>query len=166
MAFRPVLGVLAFVTRGDAVLLVHRTADPADEQYGLFNGLGGKIEPDEDAVAALRRELREEAGIEATALTLRGTLSWPAPRGAGEDWFGFVFRVDAFAGEPPARNAEGTLHWVPRAELTGLRLSPGDAEWLPHVFDEDVASFHGVVHVAPGVRPRLSVSLLRRRPEG
>ena len=39
-------------------------------------------------VAGVRRELREEAGIEATSLRLRGTISWPGFGAGGEDWFG------------------------------------------------------------------------------
>ena len=58
-----------------------RDADPA---LGKYNGLGGKLEPDEDVVAGLRRELREEAGIEISAWRLRGTVSWPGFGADGE----------------------------------------------------------------------------------
>lgn len=33
-------------------------------QKGLLNGVGGKVEPGEDALTAMHREFREEAGIE------------------------------------------------------------------------------------------------------
>ncbi len=160
MVAGPVLGVVAYVVRGEEVLLVHRTARAHDPQHGLFNGLGGKVEPGEDVIAAIRRELAEEAGIEATELELRGTISWPVESGPGRDWFGFVFRVDAFAGEPPAANAEGTLHWVPRARLAELPLPAGDERWLAWVFDPAVAQFAGVMPYRDGRPAGWSVSIL------
>lgn len=151
--FTPIVGTLAYVTRGDEVLLIHRTGRDDDAHAGKYNGLGGKLEPGEDVVACIRRELREEAGIEATSLRLRGTISWPGFGAAGEDWLGFVFVVDDFTGRVPARNAEGTLHWVARDRLPDLPLWEGDYTWLPLVFDDTIAQFHGVMPYEGG-RPR------------
>ena len=150
MPCTPIVGTLAYVLRGDEVLMVRRSARADDQQLGKYNGLGGKLEPGEDVVAGLRRELREEAGIEATSLRLRGTISWPGFGPGGEDWLGFVFVVDAFAGTPPGANAEGTLHWVPRAQVLDLPLWEGDYTWLPLVFDDAVGQFHGVMPYADG----------------
>ena len=60
MPIHPELTTLAYVTTPDRsrVLLVHRVARESDEQLGKYNGLGGKVEPGEDIVAAMRRELR------------------------------------------------------------------------------------------------------------
>ena len=82
------------------MLLVHRSAPPGDAHLGKYNGLGGKLERDEDIVAGFQRELHEEAGIDATDLHLAGTISWPGFGKNGEDWFGFLFRVLAFTGIP------------------------------------------------------------------
>ena len=57
----------------------------------------------------MRREIREEAGLECDQLTLRGTVSWPGFGKQGEDWFGFVFRIDAWHGTPRRENPEGLL---------------------------------------------------------
>lgn len=152
--------MVAYVTRGEDVLVVHRTLKPDHAQHGLYNGLGGKLEPGEDAVAAIRRELREEASIEATSLRLRGTINWPVLTGPGEDWFGFVFWVDAFTGEPPDANEEGTLHWVPRARLSELPLPEGDELWLPLVFDPDIDHFAGVMAYRDGHPSGFVVSVL------
>ena len=147
MPYRPILATLGYVVDADRrrVLLVHRTARPDDEQYGLYNGLGGKLEPDEDVVSGLRRELREEAGIEATELSLRGTLNWPGFDSLGRDWFGFVFLVTGFTGEPAHHSPEGRLSWVDLDELAGLPLYEGDRLFLPLVFDPAVHQFHGLL---------------------
>lgn len=94
----PILTTLGFVMHpdGERVLMVHRIARPGDEQLGKYNGLGGKVEPGEDVVAGMKRELREEARIEVDAMRLRGTVSWPGFGRHGEDHFGFIFLVDSW----------------------------------------------------------------------
>jgi 8-oxo-dGTP diphosphatase len=152
--YTPILGTLVYVLDRAAanVLLVHRNARADDEHLGKYNGLGGKLEAGEDIVAGVRREAREEAGIELTSLLLRGTISWPGFGANGEDWFGFVFLADAWAGEPPPANIEGTLEWVPLARLLAFDLPmwEGDAHFLAMVFDDDPRSFHGVMPYAAG----------------
>src|SRR5438067_7872203 len=109
MPYTPILATLGYVRSADGrrVLLIRRDRRPDDAHFGKFNGLGGKLEPGEDVVACLRREVREESGLECEELHLRGTVSWPGFGKHGEDWFGFIFRVDRFAGEPWAENADG-----------------------------------------------------------
>jgi 8-oxo-dGTP diphosphatase len=152
MPYTPILATLGYVLSPDGthVLMVHRTARADDQQLGKYNGLGGKLEPTEDVAAGMRRELQEEAGLDVTAMRLRGTISWPGFGAQGEDWFGFVFVVDAFTGEPPTHNAEGSLSWVPRERLLDLPMWEGDRHFLPLVFDEDPRPFHGVMPYAEG----------------
>lgn len=161
MAYTPIIGTLAYVVRDGRVLMVHRTARAGDAHLGKFNGLGGKLERDEDVVAGLRRELREEASLEVTSLRLRGTISWPGFGPGGEDWLGFVFIVDGFTGDVPERNAEGELSWVPQGDLLSLPLWEGDRTWLPLVFDASVGQFHGVMPYVGGRPAGWSVSLLK-----
>ncbi|MET0406173.1 MAG: 8-oxo-dGTP diphosphatase [Cystobacter sp.] len=147
MRYTPIIGTLGYVMSPDGtkVLLIHRNARPDDAHLGKYNGLGGKMQSDEDVVACMRREIREEAGIDCTRLTLRGTINWPGFGPKGEDWLGFVFRIDAFEGTPAERNAEGELSWVPVKDIFGLPLWDGDRHFLPLVFDEDPRAFHGVM---------------------
>jgi 8-oxo-dGTP diphosphatase len=112
--------------------------------------LGGKLHADEDVVAGLRRELREEAAIECRELRLCGTISWPGFGQQGEDWFGFVFRIDAFSGEPLTENPEGPLEWVEVGRVLQLPLWEGDRHFLPLVFANDGSQFHGVMPYRDG----------------
>ncbi|MBB5208460.1 NUDIX hydrolase [Chiayiivirga flava] len=152
MPYTPIVATLGYVLSPDRrrVLLVHRNARPDDQHLGKYNGLGGKLEADEDVVAGMRREIREEAGIECDAMVLRGTISWPGFGKAGEDWLGFVFRIDAFAGTPYASNPEGTLEWVEIERILDLPLWDGDRHFLPLVFDADPRAFHGVMPYRDG----------------
>ena len=152
MPYTPILATLGYVFSPDgrSVLMVHRNARPGDPHFGKFNGLGGKLEADEDVVAGLRREIREEAGIECDAVELAGTVSWPGFGKRGEDRFGFVFRVTRFTGTPLASNPEGTLEWVPVEQVGALPLWDGDRYFLPLVFDRGGPQFHGVMPYRDG----------------
>ncbi|MBX9623510.1 MAG: 8-oxo-dGTP diphosphatase [Gemmataceae bacterium] len=162
MPYTPILATLGYVFSPDGrrVLLVHRTARPGDAHLGKYNGLGGKLHPDEDVVAGLRREVREEAGIECQAVKLAGTVSWPGFGKGGEDWFGFIFRVDRFAGTPFAASPEGPLEWVAVDRVLSLPLWEGDRYFLPMVFDPDHPPFHGVMPYRDGRPVGWSVSVL------
>jgi len=152
MPYTPILATLGYVFSPDAarVLLVHRNKRPGDAHLGKYNGLGGKLDPLEDVVAGMAREIREESGLEATALELRGTVSWPGFGKGGEDWFGFVFRVTAWTGTPLAENAEGTLAWVEVGRVMALPMWEGDRHFLPLVFDPAGRPFHGVMPYRDG----------------
>ncbi len=147
MPYTPILATLGYVKSpdGQRVLMIHRNARDDDHHLGKYNGLGGKLEANEDVAAGMRREIREEAGIECLDLNLRGTISWPGFGKHGEDWFGFLFAVTRFAGEPLSRNPEGALEWVAIDQVGKLNLWEGDRNFLPLVFDADPRPFHGVM---------------------
>ncbi len=145
MPYTPIVGTLGYVLSPDRTqtLLIHRNARADDQHLGKYNGLGGKMDPDEDVVTCMRREIREEAGIECEEMALRGTINWTGFGPNGEDWLGFVFRIDRFSGTPLASNPEGSLVWHPVDRLLELPLWEGDRHFLPLVFDDDPRAFHG-----------------------
>lgn len=131
--------------------MIHRNKRPqSDIHYGKYNGLGGRLERGEDIVSGMRREIFEESGLTAEMLALRGTISWPGFGKQGEDWFGFIFRVDSWHGELSGGNHEGTLSWVPLESLFDLPMWPSDRLFLPMVFDDDTRLFHGYMPYAGG----------------
>jgi 8-oxo-dGTP diphosphatase len=147
MPYTPIVATLGYVLSLDRkkVLLIHRNRRPGDTHLGKYNGLGGKLDADEDVVACMRREIREEAGIECDHLVLRGTISWPGFGKQGEDWFGFVFLIDRWHGEPLRENPEGSLEWIDVDRILDLPLWEGDRYFLPLVFGEDPRQFHGIM---------------------
>ncbi len=160
MRFTPIVGTLAYLydRDRDSVLMIRRNARPDDDHFGKVNGLGGKVEPDEDVVGSLRREIREEAGIELTSVALRGTITWTNFGPKREQWLGFVFLADAWEGAPLTANDEGSLEWIERSRLLAacsddpaevaaadLPMWAGDRHFVPLVFDEDPRAFHGTM---------------------
>jgi 8-oxo-dGTP diphosphatase len=147
MPYTPILATLGYVFSPDRrrLLMIHRNTRPGDLHLGKYNGLGGKLDAGEDVVSGIRREIREEAGIECEELELAGTISWPGFGKGGEDWFGFIFRVLRFTGTPLKSNPEGTLEWVEIDRLSSLPLWDGDQFFLPLVLDRKHMQFHGVM---------------------
>lgn len=152
MAYTPILATLGYLFSPDGrrVLLVRRDRRPGDAHFGKYNGLGGKLEANEDVVAGFRREVREESGLECDEPRLAGTISWPGFGPGGEDWFGFIFRVDRWQGIPLTSNAEGALEWIAVERVLELPLWEGDRHFLPLVFANDNRQFHGVMPYRAG----------------
>ena len=162
MPYTPIVATLGYVISpdGQRVLMIHRNARQDDQHLGKYNGLGGKMEPGEDIAACMRREIMEEAGIECLEMRLRGTLNWPGFGKNGEDWLGFIFIIDRYAGTPLESNPEGAVEWVPVSGLDALPMWEGDHYFLPLVFDTDPRPFHGVMPYKDGRMVSWSVTRL------
>lgn len=154
IGFTPIVGTLSYLwdAARDQILIIRRDARPDDDHYGKVNGLGGKVEIDEDVATSACREVQEESEVQVTELSLRGTVTFSDFGPKREQWLVFVFLVTAWTGEPGASNDEGTLEWVDRSLLlsaaTGAErypMWPGDKHFLPLVFDGDPRTFHGTM---------------------
>lgn len=99
---------------GGEVLALKRAKAP---NKGLWNGLGGKIEPGESPLVNVRRELREEAGIDLpeSAFLFRGIVTWNRYPGRSQSE-GMVLFVARVNGELRRRSLpssdEGYLAWL------------------------------------------------------
>lgn len=90
------------------------------------------MEAGESPAEALRRELREELGIEATPGTEIHRQEWVYPDGVADaerdgSFRVFYFLVDRYAGDP-ANHAFEEIRWVTFAELRGLDILEGNRE--------------------------------------
>lgn len=118
---------LCFITHGNDVLLLQHPSD-GDRFRGLWNGIGGHVERGEDLSAAARRELREEAGLEVDALSLRGVVHETGLLGHAHLLFVFVGRARTREFSSP----EGLeLRWQPIERLGELPLVEDVAALLP-----------------------------------
>ena len=150
--YTPIVGTLCYILSADRkkTLLVHRNRRPDDQHLGKYNGLGGKMQPDEDVYACMCREIFEEAGIVCTQASLRGIINWTGFGPAGENWLGFIYLIEQFTGQPFSANAEGDLLWVDIDKLFDLPMWEGDRYFLPLVFDNDRRIFSGYMPYQDG----------------
>jgi len=132
------LATLCYVRSGGKTLMVHRVKKANDMHQGRWNGLGGKFEPGETPEDCAVREIREESGLVAHNLILKGFLTFPGFSN-DEDWYAFVYVVNDFEGEL-IDSPEGVLQWVDDRELANLFLWEGDFIFLPWLKQNGVFS--------------------------
>jgi len=127
-----VLPVVAAVIEQDGCFLVTQRL-PHVHLGGMWEFPGGKIDPAEEHDAALRRELREELGVEVTVgeLVHQTTHSYP------ERTVALFFYRCALNGKPRAMLGQ-EIRWVGREELPRLGFPPADAELIDRLVRPDV----------------------------
>jgi 8-oxo-dGTP diphosphatase len=130
----PVPAVSAFVMDEDGRLLLARRAREPDA--GLWDTPGGFLDEGEEPEAALRRELREEAGVEIELGAFLGIR--PDRYGDGKDApfvLNLVWEATIVSGEPEPADDVSELSWFardelpPDAEVAFTWLAPALREW-------------------------------------
>lgn len=119
-----VVAVAAVIFRGERVLAMRR-APHKDAGPGLWETLSGRVEPGEQPIDAIAREIDEECGLE-VRIDPRPVDAYTATR-RDEPMLVIVYRAEWIAGEV-RRSDEHDAHawWTPgelRANTTLVRLA-------------------------------------------
>jgi len=115
--------VAALIVRNGKVLICQRTKDQPMALKWEFPG--GKIEPGEEQVAALRRELDEELGISATIGEKVASIQHQYKRGGAVELH--FYRVPEYEGEMENRIFE-QIRWVDRQDLPRFDFLDADRD--------------------------------------
>lgn len=114
--------VAAVIVRSGTVLVAQR--DAASRFAGLWEFPGGKVEPGETQEAALRREIREELGVDISVRSEPpiSTVKWDYDHARV---LLVALRADIVSGTPrPLDHA--AVRWIAGEDLTALPLLPAD----------------------------------------
>ncbi len=129
--FRVIPRVLAFIEKGDDVLMIERSKQDAFA-YQKLNGVGGHIEKGEDPLSAIRREVMEESGLDIAKFVLHAVIFIDIETDEGVEVF--VFSAEFPGGELHA-SSEGKLCWVNKRDLLKKKVIK-DVPLLLKVIDD------------------------------
>lgn len=91
--------------------MLHRNKPP---NMGLWNGVGGRIEPGEAPTACILREIFEETGLQVNNVRFSGLLTWE--EGFEIDRGGlYIYTAQVDNQDEPVECNEGKLAWKPRS---------------------------------------------------
>lgn len=97
---------------------------------GRWNGFGGKVEEGETIEESIKREIKEEAGIEIKDLDKIGILDFEFENNSGEVLEVHIFKVKDFEGEP-METEEMKPQWFHVDEIPFMEMWPDDIHWIP-----------------------------------
>ena len=115
------ISVLAGILRKNNKILIGRRA-PHEKAPGLWEFPGGKMEDDETPEECLKRELKEELGIEADIGALFTEYIYRYPHVTYKLYF---YYVDNFSGNLEY-NAHDRLEWIGTDQFKDYDFLPGD----------------------------------------
>ena len=120
------LTVLCLLRDGDRLLLQDRVKN----DWKGYTLPGGHVEPGESFVDAVKREMKEETGLEIINPKLAGIKQFPIDDGR---YIVLLFKVVDFTGEVIS-SEEGQMEWVDRSNLSEIE-TVNDLEQLLEVID-------------------------------
>jgi 8-oxo-dGTP diphosphatase len=118
------------------VLMLHRSKEP---NKGLWVAPGGKVEIHESPLECAVRELREETGLAARHIELRGLVTEVSPRDDYQ-WLLFIYVTDDFEGEL-IQCSEGNLAWMNVDAVPLLSIPQADAIFFPRIMSDNEPAY-------------------------
>ncbi|AXK18635.1 DNA mismatch repair protein MutT [Bacillus toyonensis] len=125
---------LCFIKRNEEILMLNREYDPVK---GLWNGVGGKIEPGETPLASAIREIKEETDIDVkqNQIQFKGIVKWEDFSYSGGMYVYVVELQNEVTYDTPKKVSEGILDWKSVSWILS-DYNYGVGEMLPKLLPE------------------------------
>ena len=123
----PIVVAAAIIRQDEHFLLARRK--PESDLGGLWEFPGGKKEPGETLEVCLRREVKEELGVEISEPQFFHTLQHQYPEKQVELHF---FTCTIIQGHPQALDC-AEIAWVPKHQLVSYEFPPADVPVLKKI---------------------------------
>ena len=123
------------------VLVQERLPKPSNAWSGLTFP-GGHVEPGENVVASVIREVQEETGLSVSNLQNCGYIQWYNPDRQSQ-YFVFLFKTSSYSGELNG-SVEGNVKWMTLDEMLAGPLAPNMKKYLAVFQNEDIPQAYGI----------------------
>lgn len=130
------LGVGALIFRRNSILLVERGRQPLKGQWSLP---GGVLETGETLADGIRREVREETGLEVRPLFVHEIFERIMQDAAGGAEYHYVlvdYVCKVVSGDLLPADDVSRVAWVPRKKLAEYPLTAGTLEVIKRAFED------------------------------
>lgn len=118
---------LCYIKKNSSYLMLHRTKKQDDINKDKWLGVGGHFEQGENAESCMKREVKEETGLNALSYQYRGVVTFRSDQYESEKMH--LFTIDEFEGNI-IKCDEGELEWIPLEKLLELPMWEGDKIFL------------------------------------
>lgn len=131
------LTVLCLIQDGDRILLQNRVK----KDWEGYTLPGGHVEPGESFVDAVKREMKEETGLDIINPRLAGIKQFPIENGR---YIVLLFKTEQFSGEVVS-SEEGEMQWVDCDRIEEIESVDDLDELLKVINDPDLTEFQYLV---------------------
>ncbi len=125
------LYTVCYLIKKNDILMLYRNKKENDINQGKWVGVGGKIEEGESPFESIKREIKEETGLIANKIELRGLLTFVYN---GKMDYIYVFSSEDFSGKIIECD-EGELEYIPRNKVLDLPIWEGDRYFLKYIVE-------------------------------
>jgi ADP-ribose pyrophosphatase YjhB (NUDIX family) len=125
----------AAIVKDGKGLVTIRAREPEKVRFDIP---GGFLKPDEHPIEGMKREVREELGIEVEAAVEDCISMVPHPYGSDDEWvLALGFKAKWVSGEPRPADDVADIKWVTSSELDDLDFAwPHDRELLRKALED------------------------------